>query len=332
MRKLYLGADIGSTHTRILLADETGQAAGLGVSGAGNHEVVGYDGLIWSLTDALEQALHAAGATRAEIAGAGFGVSGYDWDCETAPTLEAIGTLGLTAPVAAVNDTILGLLAGTTEGWGLAIVSGTGCNCWGWDRTHTRVGRVTGGSLRMGEAAGAGELMVRAVQAVAHAWTGRGQPTILSDLFCQQTGEPDLLHLLEGLNTGRCALIPADAPLVFQAAEMGDAVALDLVRWAGTELGELACAVIRQMGFEGQSFEVVLTGGMFNAGDRLIQPLRETILAKAPGARLVRLKFPPVVGACVLALNQAGIQPATQFRADLAESLQRMGGELPEEL
>jgi len=44
------------------------------------------------------------------------------------------------------------------------------------------------------------------------------------------------------------------------------------------------------------------------------------------------LKFPPVVGACVLALNQAGIQPATQFRADLAESLQRMGGELPEEL
>ncbi len=113
---------------------------------------------------------------------------------------------------------------------------------------------------------------------------------------------------------------------------MGDAVALELVRWAGMELGELACAVIRQMGFEGESFEVVLTGGMFNAGDRLIQPLRETILAKAPGARLVRLKFPPVVGACVLALNQAGIQPATQYRADLAESLQRMGGELPEEL
>ena len=182
MRKLYLGADIGSTHTRILLADETGQAAGLGVSGAGNHEVVGYDGLIWSLTDALEQALHAAGATRAEIAGAGFGVSGYDWDCETAPTLEAIGTLGLTAPVAAVNDTILGLLAGTTEGWGLAIVSGTGCNCWGWDRTHTRVGRVTGGSLQMGEAAGAGELMVRAVQAAA-SYTHLTLPTTYSVSF-----------------------------------------------------------------------------------------------------------------------------------------------------
>ncbi len=148
MRKLYLGADIGSTHTRILLADETGQAAGLGVSGAGNHEVVGYDGLIWSLTDALEQALHAAGATRAEIAGAGFGVSGYDWDCETAPTLEAIGTLGLTAPVAAVNDTILGLLAGTTEGWGLAIVSGTGCNCWGWDRTHAASGGLPAAACR----------------------------------------------------------------------------------------------------------------------------------------------------------------------------------------
>jgi hypothetical protein len=38
--------------------------------------------------------------------------------------------------------------------------------------------------------------------------------------------------------------------------------------------------------------------------------MRDTILATAPGARLVRLNTPPVVGAVLLGMEQAGVDTA----------------------
>src|SRR5262245_22995882 len=198
--RYFLGVDIGASKTHVLIADETGQALGFGQTGPGNHETVGYDGLRAALRTATDQALAVAQITKDQIAGAGFGVAGYDFPPEREPTLEAIATLGLNAPVEAVNDALIGLVAGASEGWGIAVVSGTSCNCWGWDGERRRQGQVTGGSLPMGEGAGAGELVQKAIQMVAQEWTGRGRPTQLSPAFVKYAGAQDLMHLLYGLS------------------------------------------------------------------------------------------------------------------------------------
>ncbi|HEX2991686.1 MAG TPA: BadF/BadG/BcrA/BcrD ATPase family protein, partial [Anaerolineales bacterium] len=130
----YLGADLGATKTHTLIVDETGRALGFGESGPGNHESVGYEGMYQAMHQGLEQALHAAELTRADIAGAGFGVAGYDWPSEYEPTASVIDRLGLSSPHKFVNDTVPGLVAGAEEGWGVVVVSGTGSNCRGWDQ------------------------------------------------------------------------------------------------------------------------------------------------------------------------------------------------------
>ena len=158
----FLGVDIGSTKSHALIADATGRAVGFGQGGPGNHEVVGYDGLKAVLQEITAAALASAGLNREQIAGAGFGVSGYDWPSERADTLAAIATLGLQAPIEAVNDTLIGLLAGAEAGWGVAVVAGTGCNCWGYDR-YGRIGRMTGHGEPFAERAGAGDLVAAAV-------------------------------------------------------------------------------------------------------------------------------------------------------------------------
>ena len=322
--RYYLGADVGGTKTHILIANQDGQAVGFGEGGAGNQEMVGYMGLIQSLCTAFERAIASAGITPDQIAGAGFGVAGYDWPDQEAPTLEAIGRLGLKAPLAAVNDTILGLLAGSAEGWGVAVVSGTGCNCWGWDRTRQRVGRVTGGGVSMGEASGASELIFEAVQAVAHQWTCRGPVTTLTPAFLRHTGARDLPDLLSGLMDGRYSVEADAAPLVFQAAADGDGVAIELIHWAGRELGELAKAVIRQLGFEHLEFDVVQIGSLYDGSPLLNSAMRQTIHAVAPYARLVRLKAPPVVGSVLLGMEQAGFQPTPVIRQSLVETTKQM--------
>lgn len=326
MTHYFLGADVGSTKTHVLIADEAGRAVGLGESGPGNHETVGYEGLSFALEVATRSAVQMAGLTIDQIAGAGFGVSGFDYPSEKAATLDAIKVLGLRAPIEAVNDTLIGLVAGATDGWGVAVVSGTGCNCWGWDRDRQRQGQVTGGGWSMGEYAGATELVQRAIQMIAYAWTRRGPATQLTSAFIRYAGAQDVGELLHGISEDRLCVNASAAPLIFEVAAQGDAVAIDLIHWAGRELGELAKAVIRQLNFEALEFDVVLLGSMFNGGSRLITPMRETIAELAPGARLVRLKTLPVVGAVLLGMEQAHWPITPEIRAELQRTAVKREG------
>ncbi len=319
MEGYYLGADLGGTKTHILISDEGGRTVGFGESGPGNHEVVGYEGMTEALHTAFRQAIQQAGLTKEQIQGAGFGVAGYDWPSERAITLQIIGTLGLSCPVEAVNDAILGLPAGSDEGWGVAVVSGTGCNCWGWDRTRTHIGRVTGGGGDMGEAAGGSDLVYRALRMAAYEWTKRGPATALTPMLVQCAGASSLADMLEGLMTGKYHLDASAAPAIFEIANAGDPVAVDLVKWAGKELGELANCVIRQLGFEQLAFDVVQIGSLYDGSPLLTQSMKATIQATAPGARLVRLTAWPVIGAVVLGMEMAGLKPKLEAKYTLRQ-------------
>lgn len=317
MPRYFLGLDIGSTKSHACIADETGQVLGFGKGGAGNHESVGYDGLIRSLGDATHAALQAAQLTTRDMAGAGFGIAGFDWQTERPAMLDAIATLRLDAPLEIVNDAMLGVIAGARESWGVAVVSGTGCNARGRTRDRKREGMVTGAGAWMGEGAGASELAHWAIAAVSQMWTKRGPATQLADAFVQRAGARDVPDLLEGIINYRYELNASAAPLIFQVAAQGDVVAQNLIEHAGHELGELANAVIRQLNFENENFDVVLVGSMWNAGEVLIRPARETILKLAPHAQLVKLQVPPVVGAVLLGMEQANVALTPALRENL---------------
>ena len=176
----------------------------------------------------------------------------------------------------------------------------------------------------MGEAAGGTELAYRAMQLVSFEWIQRGPKTALTQMFIQYTGAKDLEDLLEGYTGGRYQARAEVAPLIFEAARQGDVVAQDLIRWAGQELGEMAISVIHQLEFEKLNFDVVLSGSMFEGGAPLIDPMRETIRKIAPGARLVRLTAPPVLGAVLIGMEKGGVKNGPEVRKLLAESLQNL--------
>lgn len=317
--KYFLGADLGATKTHTLITDEAGNALGFGESGPGNHETVGYDGMYAAMHESMAQALQSSGLSKADLAGAGFGVAGYDWSSEAEITAQTIDRLGLTAPYKFVNDTVPGLVAGSDEGWGVVLVSGTGSNCRGWDRDHVREGRVSGHGIMMGEGAGASELMFRCMQIVGYAWSKRGPQTSLAEALVEYYGAKDLEDLIRGYTMYEYQVGAEAARVVFRVAEAGDQIAQDLIHWAGTELGETASSVIRQLEFENLEFDVVMTGSMFEGGARLIEPMRETIWKLAPKARFVRLAVPPVIGAVLLGMEASG----TPITADVRQNLKQ---------
>lgn len=313
----YLGIDIGATKTAALICDENGNFIGDGQGGPGNHETVGFDGMERSVKQALDAALSNAQLRIDQIEGAGFGIAGYDWHSEEPKMKEAILNIGIKAPFKMVNDVVLGLLAGTSEGWGVAVVSGTGCNCRGWDREHKREGRVTGYGITMGEGAGGSELIHRTMQYIGYSWTKRLPPTELAPVFIKMTGAKDLEDLIQGYTAHHYEIGADAARTVFRVAEQGDAVANQLVRWAGHELGEMANAVIRQLDFENTEFEIALIGSMFKSGEILIKPMRETVHAIAPKAKLIPAEARPVLGAALLGMEAGGMILSNEQRDNI---------------
>ncbi|MBI4731108.1 MAG: ATPase [Chloroflexi bacterium] len=306
--RYFLGVDVGGTKTHALVADETGRALGFASAGPGNWEAVGYDGLTCALSEVTSEALAQAGLAISQIAGAGMGLAGFDWPSQKQAHLDAIAPLGLASPPIIVNDTVLGIVAGSEDGWGISVVSGTGCNCRGWSKDHQREGRVVGGASHWsGEAAGGFDILARAMRAINFEWTKRGPATALSQAFLRQTGAQNLDDLIEGVYVGRYNFDPAMILLTFEAARQGDPQALDVMRWAGKELGGMAAGVATQLGLQNDTFDVVLIGSIFDGHPLIAESLGDVIHKTSPGAQLVRLNAPPVVGSVLLGMEAAGV-------------------------
>ena len=302
--KYFLGIDVGSSKTHAVIVDETGQCVGFGKAGSGNHQGVGYDGLANVLTESFGSALGMAGVEKASIAGAGYGVAGYDFPSDREGHLQAISRLGLSCPMEVVNDGWNGLFAGATRGIGVNVTAGSSNNCRGRNAAGGE-GRIVGNGAAFGEYGGGIEIAARALQVVNHAWIKRIPPTPLTKILLDYTGAKDELDLVEGFSNNYFHLAPFLAIEVIRTAKEGDPVAGDIVRWAGEELGWLAVAVARQIGMENDEVEVVQSGSIFDAGEILTAPMQELVLTHCPRAKLIRLDGPPVVGAVILGMEQA---------------------------
>ena len=90
-------------------------------------------------------------------------------------------------------------------------------------------------------------------------------------------------------------------------AAAGDPVANEIVERTGGHLGDYARVAAERTGQLGAPFPLVLTGGVLRHPS---SRLRESILARVPGAEPVYPTLEPVAGAVLLAADQAGARPS----------------------
>jgi N-acetylglucosamine kinase-like BadF-type ATPase len=306
--KYFLGIDVGSSKTHALIADEEGMCIGFGQAGGGNHQGMGYERLKDVLQKSFQGVSEMSGVAKDHIAGAGFGVAGYDFLSEREDHLQAVAALELSCPLEIVNDGANGLISGTSYGVGVNVTAGSGVNCRGRGK-NGKEGRIVGNGVTFGEYGGAIEIVHRAMQFVNYAWITRTPPTKLTQIFLEATGAKDEADLMEGLSHDHYHLFPYIAMEVMNAARGGDHSALEVIRWSGEELGWLAVSVARQIEMENEEVEIVQSGSVFKAGELIIEPMRDIIMKHVPKAKMIRLDGPPVVGPLMLGMQMTGIDP-----------------------
>jgi N-acetylmuramic acid 6-phosphate etherase len=240
-----LGVDGGATRTDAVLSDQEGRILGLGEGGPSNYNVVGLEAATSALNQAIESALTDAHQEAPTVKAAVLGVAFRD---EPNPFSAWFARRLPNAKTMVVPDYELALPAGTPDGWGIAVICGTGSVAYGRDPEGHKA--ITGGwGYLIGDEGSGYAIGLAALRALTRAIDGRGPKTQLMDLILKEwkLEKPNDVAPRVYQEGTTHADIAALTPLVETAARAGDSVAISLLTEAGHELAIAVAALVQKL-------------------------------------------------------------------------------------
>jgi len=300
---LVLGFDGGGTNTIALLAKrETGELLGRGQAGPSNIQSVGVEAALKALEDSANRAFQAAGIPGATVAAATLGLAGVDRR-EGLDVINAWSArIGLAEKVSVANDATLLLAAGTPEGWGLAVIAGTGSIAFVRSQTG-EVGRCGGWGHTLGDEGSAYQIVREALRAACRSHDKCAPPTVLVERFVKRmnlNGPPDLIPAVYRGPWDRAA-IAGLAPLVLEAAAEGDILAEMIVRKEAHELALTAAGAVKNNELPLKGIPVALAGGLLLKSESYKNHFLNSLSDAGITAGVVTSVPEPALGAVVLA-------------------------------
>jgi N-acetylglucosamine kinase-like BadF-type ATPase len=321
MTRYVVAADGGNSKTDLVLATTGGRVLAR-VRGPGtNAHRDGVEAMAGDLATLTDRARIQAGVpSAAEVEVGVFHLASLDLPGEERAAVRALQRQKVAGDIVAANDAFAVLHAGSTTGWGVAVVSGAGVNAVGL-HPNGRVARFLAIGELSGDWGGGLGVGVAALGAAVRAGDGRGEPTALRRRIAQRLGfkspEDVAIAVYQG-RLPRYALLDL-APVTVAAAEDGDDVARAIITRLTDEVGVMVLTLLRRLRLLRAGAEIVLGGGVLQSGSPLIfQGIAARVHEHAPGARLETLDVPPVAGSLDEALARTGATTAARARAKQA--------------
>lgn len=299
--RYFAGIDGGGTKTSVALVDETGRIAGTGSRGPANPRSRGTDPAAENIASAVRDALTAAVATLADLAGICACLAGLDTELDLPAPRLALERLGYDGPAILEND-VVGAWAAATEGApGIVAIAGTGSTALGMN-ARGKLWRTDGWDYLLGDAGSGYAIGQAGIQTAMKALDGRHAPTLLARELGARFGIGDAEEMRRLVDRGPFGKleIASFAVHVSRAADAGDAAAREILAQAGCELGSQVTAIVRTLEMEGEAFPVGTAGSVFSSAPWVTEPFAAAVHAVAPRAEVRTLRRPPEVAAALL--------------------------------
>ncbi len=302
-RDLVVGIDGGGTATRAVILDRHLRVLAEGKAGPSNPLRVGIASASSAVRDAVDQACSQLAIHRDDIVAAAVGLAGVRRkdirDRMREKLRECLKEIRL---IELFTDGDIALYGATDGNAGLVVIAGTGSICCGRNTQGHHVCAGGWGPI-VGDEGGAAWIARKALQAVAQAADGRAEKTALTAAALNYFK----VALPEDLSTAIYAPTMTNDRLagfgrqVMRVAQAGDKVAREILRQAGQQLGIAANAVIHKLRLENEKFPVAYVGGVYGAGDLVLEPMLDEINRVAKKAYLSQPLYPPAVAAARIA-------------------------------
>jgi glucosamine kinase len=314
---LAMGVDGGGTQTRCLVIDECARVVGIGVGGASKPDAV--DPAIGRVN--LQQAILTACEPRggpASIDTVFLGMGGVVSEADVEVVHRMLDGLALRPgiPIGVDHDVRIALAGGTAGKAGIALIVGTGSSCYG--RNAAGESWRSGGWGFIIDDFGSGfYLGQQALTAVIKAFDGRGPETALTAPIMEALDIHDMNELVHRIYYPRLnhSGIAALAPVV-AAIALRDPVARLIIDRGCAELALMVAATTRKLHLPAD-VTVIPVGSLATESELVRRELERAIVKVLPKAQIRTPVAPPVAGAALLALQQAGITLENEVFAGL---------------
>jgi N-acetylglucosamine kinase-like BadF-type ATPase len=304
-----LAVDGGNSKIDLALVSRSGDLLSLVTGPTISHQQVPMEVAMGRLADLNDRAAREAGVEARSSRGV-FCVAGADFPADVRALTDAFTGTGVAERVSVHNDAFGALRAGAPDGWGVVVVCGAGVNAAGV-APDGRTARLAGIGDLSGDWGGGQGIGTEALAAAVRARDRRGPPTLLARRVPERLGVRRPIDVARRIYEGRMSgrRVEELAPLVFEVATEGDAVARGIVDRLADELATMAVAIARQLRVARRPVDVVLTGGVFRATDpAFYERLEAGVRVSVPEARIHRLRERPVLGAALIGLDQLGVK------------------------
>ncbi|MFQ3566164.1 MAG: BadF/BadG/BcrA/BcrD ATPase family protein [Aggregatilineales bacterium] len=304
MKRFVLGIDGGGTHTRAVIADETGYICGFGKAGPSNYNDIGLEAARANILSAVYAARDAANLDGALCAAAFLGMAGVvsDRDRQLIGTIAAELPLEKDAFVGIDHDCRIALAGGLSGRPGIVVIIGTGSSVYG--RNLQGEDWRSGGWGYLISDEGSGYWFgLQALRLTVMHFDGRIEAKDLAWRVMQelQIVEPqDIMNRIYVPPLGK-AEIAALGPLVIEFSQRGNPHAQQLIQQGVEDLAKCVFAVAHRLNLNKP--EIVVTGGLASTGEPILGPLRASIRSHLRDCQFTPAELPPVIGAIVLALS-----------------------------
>ncbi|GAF63745.1 hypothetical protein BTS2_0636 [Bacillus sp. TS-2] len=300
-----IGIDGGGTKTIAILVSSTGEIVAQATGGTSNPNAIGIDEakneilkLVLSLSIQNQKAYK-------NVVSVFAGLSGIESPKYKEEMKQILQNQLPEIAVTIDNDAVIALFSGTFGEPGVVQISGTGSVTYGLDSKGNRH-RVGGWGYLIGDE-GSGYAIGRAgLHAAFLEKDNRGPSTEISNLLLEyfQVKQVDsMIPLIYGEKAR--TTIASLSKIVMLAADHSDQVALEIIKYQSQQLGEQITALIQVSTFQLEGkIPVVLTGGVMNRSDLLLNDIVKTL--KDHGINQVEVtvpKLPPVAGAVIAAFQ-----------------------------
>ena len=304
---LVLGVDGGATKTMCAVADEKFKVVGVGVAGPCNYNVVSVREARKNVKLAIKQACSNLNIRKKSIKIGCFGIGGLTTDRDYEIISREIVPSNIAEKRIIVNDVIVAFYAATRGEPGIVVVAGTGSIAYGLNNKGESA-ISNGWGWLMGDEGSAFDIARRALIAAAKAYDGRGEETILVDMFKKEFEVDDFKDIVPKIyHEVTSTKIAALSKIVFTAAKNGDKVAIKILKKAGEELGKAAVAIAKKIFMREETIIVGVSGGVFKADKIVWSYFKKYVSNFLPGALFVPPVVYPVIGALIMGYKNMGI-------------------------
>jgi glucosamine kinase len=301
---LVLGADGGGTKTMGLLAESTGTLLASGRGEGSNQNVIGIDNAARNLAGLIETLARTAGRPVAEIGFVVLGLAGAGAERDRQVLTEAIQArlhaMGHPSlPISIKTDGRIALEGAFNGGPGVVAVAGTGSVVMG--KTPDGETLSIGGWGRVIGDEGSGYFIgLEALRAVSREIDGRGEAGRLRVSISSRFGLETRERIIAAIYREKFD-IPSIAPVVLDAAEAGDPVALRILGLAAREFSVQVVTAVDRLGLQGGT-GVVMIGGLIDHDTIYARMLAEEIKKASPAVEFRAPMNGPTHGALLLAM------------------------------